>query len=169
MVPDLRFADWNALDWILALIFIASTGLGYWRGVVRTLLGLVGLIGGFLLALGNYLQVGAWLHEKHWIKSQNAAQITAFLLLAALVIIGAQLVARLLQMGIRKAGMGYIDRTLGGAFGAVRGYAIIMALLILPTTVAPQSKLVTTSALAPYFLAVAHDVSFLLPRALRFG
>jgi membrane protein required for colicin V production len=58
---------------------------------------------------------------------------------------------------------------LGGAFGLLRGGVIVVALLVIPTTFAPQSKLVATSILSPYFLGVAHDVSFLLPRSLRFA
>jgi uncharacterized membrane protein required for colicin V production len=119
--------------------------------------------------MGNYLTMGVWMHEKHWISSQSRAWIVAFIALAALVIIAMQLLARLLQIAIRRSGLGYFDRLLGGAVGAVRGVALGTALLILPTAVAPQWKLVTTSTLSPYFFGLAHDVSFLLPRSLRFG
>jgi membrane protein required for colicin V production len=74
-----------------------------------------------------------------------------------------------LHTTIRKSGLGYLDRMLGGAFGLLRGCVIVVALLVIPTTFAPQSKLVATSILSPYFLGVAHDVSFLLPRSLRFA
>jgi membrane protein required for colicin V production len=119
--------------------------------------------------MGNYLQFGIWMHEKHWFRSQTMAGIVAFVALAALVIIAMKLVSRLLQITVRKAGLGYFDRLFGGAFGALRGVALATALLILPTTVAPQWKLVTTSVLSPYFFALAHDVSSLLPRSFRFG
>jgi membrane protein required for colicin V production len=168
-MPDLRFADWNSLDWILVTILVGSTVVGWWRGVIRTLLGLVGMVGGIMLAMGNYLQFGVWMHDKHWINSQTTANIVAFVGLVALVVVAMKLISRLLQITVRKAGLGYFDRLFGGAFGVVRGIALGMALLILPTTVAPQWKLVTTSVLSPYFFALAHDVSFLLPRSLRFG
>jgi membrane protein required for colicin V production len=168
-MPDLRFADWNSLDWLLVAILFSSTVIGWWRGVIRTVLGLVGLLGGFVLATGNYLQFGVWMHEKHWIGSQTAADVLAFVGLLALVIIAMKLVARLMQITVKKSGLGYFDRLLGGAFGVLRGVVLGTALLILPTTVAPQWKLVSTSVLGPYFFALAHDVSSLLPRFLRFG
>jgi membrane protein required for colicin V production len=168
-MSDLRFAQWNLLDWTLTLILLLSLVIGYWRGVVRTLLGLAGLIGGFLLAQGNYLPLSAWLHDRHLIPSATAANIVAFIALFVLVGLGAQLIARMLHSTIRKSGLGYADRMLGGAFGLLRGGVIAVALLIIPTTFAPQSKLVSTSILSPYFLGVAHDVSFLLPRSLRFA
>lgn len=170
MWPEqLKFADYNALDWVLAAIMISSVGIGWWRGVVRTLLGLVGLAGGFLLARGNYLQLGLWLHDKHWIKSELTGGAVAFALLFGMVVTGAHLIARLLQIKIRRSGLGMMDRALGAGFGFVRGSVIAIALLIIPTTFAPQWKVVSTSVLSPYFLGVAHDVSFLLPRSLRFG
>jgi membrane protein required for colicin V production len=169
VISDLRLTQWNLLDWTLVLILLLSMVAGYWRGVVRTLLGLAGLVGGFLLAQGNYLPLGAWLHNAHLIRSPFAASIVAFLLMFALAVVAAQLIARMLHRTIRKSGLGYLDRTLGGAFGLLRGGVIVIALLVIPTTFAPQSKLVATSVLSPYFLGVAHDVSFLLPRSLRFA
>lgn len=169
MISDLRFSQWNFLDWTLALILLVSLVTGYRRGAVRTLLGLLGLAGGFLMAQGNYLQFGAWLHDEHLISSAPTASVVAFIALFALVIVGAQLVARMLHKTIRKSGLGYLDRILGGAFGALRGVVFVVALLVVPTTFAPQWKLVSTSVLSPYFLGVAHDVSFLLPRFLRFA
>jgi membrane protein required for colicin V production len=168
-MSDLRFADWNALDWALLVIMVGSTAIGWWRGVIRTVLGVVGLLGGFVLAMGNYLPFGVWMHEKHWINSQTAASIVAFIALAALVIVAMKLISHLLQITVRKAGLGYFDRLLGGAFGVLRGVVLTWALLILPTTFAPQWKVVSTSVLSPYFFSLAHDVSFLLPRFLRFG
>ncbi|MDP9051036.1 MAG: CvpA family protein [Acidobacteriota bacterium] len=169
MLSELRITQWNGLDWTLVLILVTSLAVGYWRGVVRTLLGLLGLVCGFLLAQGNYLQLGSWIHDRRWIHSAFWAGVIAFVLLFALAVAGAQLVARIMHSTIRKSGLGYVDRVLGGAFGLLRGGVIVVALLIIPTTFAAQSKLVATSILSPYFLGVAHDVSFLLPRSLRFA
>jgi membrane protein required for colicin V production len=162
-------ADWNTVDWLLVLILLVSMVLGWWRGVVRTLLGLVGLAGGFLLARGNYMQLGVWLHDKHLIRSDLAARAASFILLFSLVVAGAQLTGRLLHTTIRKSGLGFVNHALGAGFGLVRGCVIAIALLIIPTAFVPQLKAVSTSVLTPYFLGVAHDVSFVLPRSLRFG
>jgi membrane protein required for colicin V production len=169
VLSELRITQWNGLDWTLVLILVMSLVIGYWRGVVRTLLGLLGLVGGFLLAQGNYLQLGSWIHDRLWIHSAFWAGLFAFLLLFALAVAGAQLVARIVRGTIRKSGLGYLDRVLGGAFGLLRGCVVVVALLIIPSTFVPQSKLMATSILSPYFLGVAHDVSFLLPRSLRFA
>jgi membrane protein required for colicin V production len=169
VLSDLKLAQWNLLDWTLFAILFSSLVFGYWRGAIRTLLGLAGLVGGFVLAQGNYLDFANWLHDKHWVRAGLTASAVAFCVLFALVVTGAHLVARMLHSTIRKSGLGYVDRVVGGAFGLLRGGVIVIALLLIPATFAPQSKLMATSILSPYFLGVAHDVSFLLPRSLRFA
>jgi membrane protein required for colicin V production len=165
----LKLAQWNLLDWTLFAILFSSLVIGYWRGAIRTLLGLAGLVGGFLLAQGNYLQLANWMHDKHWVRAGLTANAVAFCALFALVVTGAHLLARMLHSAIRKSGLGYADRIVGGAFGLLRGAVIVIALLLIPVSFAPQSKMMATSILTPYFLGVAHDVSFLLPRSLRFA
>jgi membrane protein required for colicin V production len=163
----MRWSDiysFNAFDWTLVIIVGFSMLTGFRRGIVRTVLGIIGFAGGFLLACWDYNKLGDWLHTQHYIGSVTAAAVVAFLLLLALVGIGAGLVGRLLRRTVRAAGLGYWDRTLGTIFGLVRGCIFGMALVLIPGTFMPQSKLITTSVLSPYLFAAAHDVSFLLPR-----
>jgi membrane protein required for colicin V production len=162
----MRFTDFysfNVFDWALVLIVGFSMFAGFRRGIVRTLLGILGFVGGFLLACWDYNRLGDWLRAQHWISSVTASAIVAFLMLLALVAIGAALVGRMLRRTVRAAGLGYWDRTLGTIFGLVRGCIFGLALIMIPGTFAPQSKLITTSVLSPYLFAAAHDVSFLLP------
>jgi uncharacterized membrane protein required for colicin V production len=70
------------------------------------------------------------------------------------------------QKTLRAAGLSFLDRTLGVAFGFARGCLIAIALLLVTTNFAPQSQAVTTSVLSPYLFALAHDVSFLVPQYL---
>jgi membrane protein required for colicin V production len=163
----MRVTDWNGFDWMLVLVVGFSVGMGFRRGVVRTVMGLAGFIGGFLLAAGNYTRFGDWINDTHMIASTSTARIVAFLLIVVLVAVVAELVARLLQKTIHAVGLGLVDRSMGAGFGFVRGCMIGIALLMIPTTFAPQSKLITTSILSPYLFAVAHDVSFLVPRYLQ--
>ena len=162
----MKFSDlssFNAFDWALVVIVVFSMFAGFRRGIVRTLLGIVGFVGGFLLACWDYNRLGEWLRQQHWVSSGTAAAIVAFLMLLALVGIGAALVGRMLRRSVRAAGLGYWDRTLGAIFGFMRGCIFGIALVMIPGTFAPQSKLIRTSVLSPYLFAAAHDVSFLLP------
>jgi membrane protein required for colicin V production len=163
----MRLSDWNAFDWLLAGILLFSMASGFRRGFVRTVFGLAGFVGGFLLASWKYIRVGELIIDAGWIKSTTTAMVVAYLLIVVFVALGVELVARILQKSVRAVGLGFMDRMLGGLFGFARGWMIGIALLMIPTSFAPQSKLVATSVLSPYFFAIAHDVSFLVPEYLE--
>ncbi|HEV2618992.1 MAG TPA: CvpA family protein [Acidobacteriaceae bacterium] len=163
----MRVAEWNALDWVLLAVLLFSVAAGFRRGLVRTVLGLAGYVGGFMLASWKYGEVGDWLVGAGWIKSPATARVVAYLLIVVLVVMAAELVARMVHRTLRAVGLSLINRLLGAGFGLVRGAVAGMALLMIPATFAPGSRLVTTSVLSSYFLAGAHDVSFLVPEYLQ--
>ena len=163
----MRVTDWNGFDWMLVLTVGFSVGMGFRRGLVRAVMGLAGFVGGFLLAAWNYTRLGDWIRSTHMIGSTSTARIVAFLLIVGVVAIAVELAARLLQKTIHAVGLGLVDRSLGAGFGLIRGCMIGIALLLIPTTFTPQSKLITTSILSPHLFAVAHDVSFLVPQYLQ--
>ena len=163
----MKLSDWNGFDWLLAGILLFSMIAGLRRGFVRTVFGLAGFVGGFLLASWKYVRVGEMIIDAGWIRSTSAAMVVAYVLIVVFVALGVELVAKILQKSVRSVGLGFMDRMLGGLFGFVRGWMIGIALLMIPATFAPQSKLVATSILSPYFFAVAHDVSFLVPQYLE--
>jgi membrane protein required for colicin V production len=162
----MNMSDWNAFDWVLAGILLFSMAAGFRRGFVRTVFGLTGFVGGFLLASWKYGRVGEMLIDAGWIKSTTTAMVVAYLLIVVFVALGVELVARILQKSVRAVGLGFMDRVTGALFGFARGWMIGIALLMIPSTFAPQSRLVATSVLSPYFFAFAHDVSFLVPQYL---
>ena len=80
----MKFSDlssFNAFDWALVVIVVFSMFAGFRRGIVRTLLGIVGFVGGFLLACWDYNRLGEWLRQQRWVSSGTAAAIVAFLML----------------------------------------------------------------------------------------
>jgi membrane protein required for colicin V production len=160
-------ASWNALDWALMAVLLFSVTAGFRRGLVRTVLGLAGYIGGFVLASWKYVQMGDWITGNGWIESHATARVVAYLLIVALVVMSVELIARLVHKTVQAVGLSFFNRMLGAGFGLVRGGIAGMALLMIPATFAPGSKLVTTSVLSPCFLAVAHDVSFLVPQYMQ--
>jgi membrane protein required for colicin V production len=163
----MRLADWNGFDWFLVLVVVVSMGFGFRRGIVRTVFGFAGFILGFVLAAWNYTWLGDWMNSIHLITSVSTARIAAFLSIVVAISVGVELLARLLQKTVRAVGLGLVDRGLGAGFGFLRGCLVGIALIMIPSTLMPQSKLITGSVLSPYLFAVAHDVSFLVPQYVQ--
>jgi membrane protein required for colicin V production len=162
-----NYTQWNAFDWLLVAIVLVSMIFAFRSGLVRSIFGLMGLIGGFQIATWCYVTVGDWMTPSRLAWPQEARRIFGFLLVVAVVAVALQFAGWGLQKLLRKVGLGPFDRVLGTAFGLARGCIIGLALLMVATTAAPQSELITTSVLTPYLFAVAHDVSFLVPQYLQ--
>lgn len=160
-------ANWNAFDWILVVIVGSSMIMAYRRGLVRAIFGLLGFIGGFQLAAWNYAMVSDLVIQSRIRMSPQTARVVAFAVIVVVVVIVLDVAARLLQVALRQVGLGWFDRLLGAAFGIARGGMMAFIVLMVTIQFAPQSTEVATSALAPYFLAAAHDVSFLVPQYLQ--
>jgi membrane protein required for colicin V production len=157
----------NGFDWILAIVVGFSVVRAVMSGLVRAIFGLLGFVGGFELASWTYVGVGDRINETRWITSQPIARILAFLLVAAVVAAGFDLVGRGLQRSLRAVGLSAFDRILGGALGFARGCLIGIGLLVAVATFAPQSEELMTSVLSPYLFEMAHEVSFLVPQYLQ--
>jgi membrane protein required for colicin V production len=163
----MSLTDFNWFDWILILVVIVSMVLAFRRGLVRALFGMLGFIGGFLIAALSYDKVGDWFNGSKLILAPTTGRIVGFLLIVVAVACVFEIAGRFAQKGLRFMGLTFLDRLLGTAFGFARGCLIGIGLLMVATAFAPQSSMVTTSALSPYFFAVSHDVSFLVPQDLQ--
>lgn len=111
---------------IAALAVVALSILfAYARGVIRSLIGTAAWIIGFVAALVFTPAVGALLPAMP--DAPFLPYVITFIgIFVAAVVIGA-LVAWPLRAVVRKAGMGFLDASLGATFGLVRGMAIMVA------------------------------------------
>jgi membrane protein required for colicin V production len=163
--PVALLAGFNAVDWVLLAILLWSTISAFFRGFFRELFALVGLFIGILLAGLYYLPVAARLRS--FITTAAIREIVAFLLIALGTMVCAGLLGRLLQRTASLIGLGFFDRLLGAVFGAARGCLEAVALITVLAALLPTKSALKNSRLAPYFLAGAHGVSFVVPQGLE--
>ena len=161
----LSLASFTVFDWVLVALLVGSTVRAFLRGFLREAFAIIGLVAGVLLACWNYNALAAILVR--WISTLYTAQIVAFLLIAAGVMILCGLVARMLRSGASVVGLGFLDRLLGAVFGLVRGCLIGVACIMVFAVFVPETPWMENSQLAPYFLAGAHGVSFVVPHDLE--
>ena len=151
----------NPLDWCIALVLAVSTVMAFLRGLIRSLVSLVGILLGVLLAFWYCHALAGWLHR--WITESAAAEVAAFALILIGVIALAALIGRLLKGAASAVGLGFLDRLGGACFGFGRA-VLLLAALLLP--IAPMLQTVPaaqTSVLLPYLLPAAHGISFVVP------
>jgi membrane protein required for colicin V production len=130
----------TALDIAIVLVLVLSMVWGIWRGFVREMLSLAGWVLAFLAANAVAAPLGELLPAS-WARAEVRVLI-AFVVVFVLVLSAATLVAMLLSRLFKAAGLGGVDRTLGGVFGLARGVVILLAVtLAAGLTSAPRHAL----------------------------
>jgi membrane protein required for colicin V production len=113
------------LDWIFLAVLVASLLLGAWRGLVYEVLSVLGWAVSFYAAQWFAPQVATML------PLQSAAEpvryAAAFVLVFIAALFAAGLLAFLLKKLVEAMGLRPVDRTLGAAFGVLRGLILLLA------------------------------------------
>jgi len=148
---------------VVAFLFL-SVVLALFRGLIREVVALVSWVIGVVVALlyaGDLASVFVG-----WRITPAVAQVLAFIALFVGVLIVGGVVGSLLSRMIRAVGLGWVDRLLGGAFGVVRGLAIVLVfVLIAGVTSLPRNAWWQDALLAPPLVSAALEFRDWLPPA----
>lgn len=118
----------TTIDIIILVIVGAGAVLGFMKGFLKQLAGLLGLVAGLLLAKALYATVA----ERVFLPltdSLTVAQVIAFVAIWLAVPLVFLLVASLLTKAMEAVALGGVNRLLGAGLGAVK-YALLVSLLI---------------------------------------
>ena len=156
----------NGLDWFLVVVGIISLARGIFRGAVSQLFGIAGVVGGLLLAAHSYESVSRQLSGV-FPGLPGAAGITFFVLFLLTwfcVAVAGYYTGRML----RRTGLGFLDRSLGGVMGLAKAFVLaVLVIGLLTVLLAPKSPLLAQSFLAPYVRQVAQFVLKATPKNLQ--
>ncbi|KJS72644.1 MAG: CvpA family protein [Serpentinimonas sp.] len=117
-----------AVDIFLLLLLLASLLIGAWRGLVYEVLSLSAWVAAFFLAQWWAEEAAAWLPLAELDPPLPFALGFALVFVATVFVGG--LLAWLIKKGVEQVGLRPIDRTLGAAFGLLRGVVILLALTL---------------------------------------
>lgn len=115
-------------DWILLAVLLASLLLGAWRGLVYEVMSVLGWVAAFVVAPWWAPDVAAWLPMEG--AAEPVRYAAAFVLVFVAVAFAAGLVAWLTKKLVESIGLRPVDRTLGAAFGLLRGVVLLLALAV---------------------------------------
>ena len=115
----------SSLDLAIVVVLGLSMAWGIWRGFVREILSLAGWVLAFLAANAVAAPIGDALPEG--LARPELRVLIAFVVVFVFVLSAMTLVAMLLSKLFRRAGLGGVDRTLGGFFGLARGIVLLLA------------------------------------------
>jgi len=116
------------IDYTLIIIIALSALYGFFRGIVREILSLIGWVFSFWVALkyshnltGLFEGMGA---------NEGLLYGVSFVALLLLTLIACTLISYVTGKFIKLSGMGFVDRGIGAVFGIFRGLLIATALVL---------------------------------------
>lgn len=117
------------IDWLFIALLVVTSLTGFLRGLVREALGLAAWVLALLAARLLAEPVADLMSG--FIDSADGRLVLAFVLVIFAVILLCGIVIRMLHAAVVWVGMGWFNRVMGAAFGAVKGAAILVLATIL--------------------------------------
>ena len=155
----------TGLDYAVLGVFSLSSAWGLWRGLVREVISLAGWVMAFLAA--NLLAAPLAEAIGPSISSPELRVIVAFVAIFIVTLTITTLAAVLLSKALKAAGLGGLDRTLGGLFGVARAVLIALAFaLVAGLTSLPRHPIWKESWIGPVLGRTALELRPWLPPAL---
>ena len=125
-------------DWILAGVLVLSLLLGAWRGLVYEVLSVLGWAVSFYAAQWFAPEVARMLP---WpTASEPVRYAAAFVLVFIAALFVAGLLAAMVKKLVDAIGLRPVDRTLGAAFGVLRGLILLLAATVVIEMTALKSS-----------------------------
>lgn len=157
----------NWIDLVLALVIACSIIAGFSAGFARVAVGFAAMILGIFFGFWFYGIVAGYFID--YVTSRAIANLIGFFVILALVLIAGAVVGRILAKFFKWAGLSWLDRLMGGAFGLLRGFLIAAAMATVLLAFAPQPPppSVVDSQLLPYVIDASNALAALTPREIK--
>ncbi|MFH0809736.1 MAG: CvpA family protein [Pseudomonadota bacterium] len=160
----------SVLDMVFALIAFLAVLRGVYRGAIREVAAIAGLVLGIYFASHYYQQVGeyllAHLGPSTWV-SRPFGHIGAYVLIVLSIYIVFSLLRHLLRNAFTVIFSATADRALGGFLGFLEATILSAAVLMALTAFLPAGHdILLHSRLAPHFIPVADRVAVAVPGQL---
>lgn len=156
----------NTLD-IVFCVILAFLGLrGIFRGMVKEVASILGLLLGFVLANTYHAQLSPMLEDL--LGGPGMANLVAYLGIFLGVVAAVFLLASLIRKILKMIMLGWVDSIGGGALGLFKG-ALLCSIIVLALTAFLPSKsaLLTESSIVPYVNTFNTMLSNALPKEMR--
>lgn len=152
----------------ILVITILAYGLirGIFRGLVRELSSIVGILGGFYAAYTYYPQVANLI--SHLIENPYYLNIISYLIIFSTVVIIVGILAVIIKYLLNIAYLGWVDRVSGALFGLLKAGLVVCVLFIVLTAFLPDSSTtIRTAKFSPYIAGTSEVMAKVLSNKMK--
>jgi membrane protein required for colicin V production len=156
----------NLFDVVILVVVSFCLVRGLFRGFIREVSSIVGVLAGFYGAGTYYPLVEPFFSQ--WMDNPGYRKMISFFVLFCAILIVVNLVAALIRYLLNIVFLGWVDRLCGLVFGAAKGLIIVSVLLIVVTTLLPKNTaFVAESRLGSHVATVSEVMSVLVSREMQ--
>jgi membrane protein required for colicin V production len=154
-------------DFILLAVIVGFLIKGLGGGFARVGVGFIATVVGIFCAFWSYGTPAAWIMP--YVNSRPVANLLGFLVILIIFGIAGSVVGNILGSLFRWAGLSWLDRVGGAAFGLVQGVVVAVALVtvVLACSPEPPPDVVARSSVVPYLLGPSRVMAAMIPRELH--
>ena len=156
----------NPFDIFIIIIISYSIVRGLFRGLVKEVSSIIGVLGGFYAAYSYYPMVAKLLSGL--IKEPSYLSILSFLIIFCGILIVISILGVVIKYLLNVAFLGWIDRICGVGFGLIKGVLIVTVIFIILTTfLSKGTPLIKKSILAPHVIWISEQMVGLVSDDMR--
>lgn len=157
----------NLLDYLLISILGYCLVRGIFRGLVKELSSIVGVLGGFYAAYTYYPQLAKPL--SHWIVNTGYCNILSFLILFVGIFLVVSVTGVLIKHLMNIVFLGWVDRVCGALFGTIKGVMITTVVILTLTTFLPNNAaILRESLLSRHMMSLSAALVKVVPEKMKY-
>lgn len=156
----------NPFDILVVTILAYGLIRGIFRGLVREISSILGVLGGFYAAYTYYPRVARLISD--WISNPAYLNIVSYLAVFSIVVIVVGILAVVIKYLLNIAYLGWVDRICGALFGLLKGGLVSCILFIVLTAFLPKgAPLIKNATLSPAIATVSEVMAKVLSRDMK--
>ncbi|MGD9309201.1 MAG: CvpA family protein [Desulfosarcina sp.] len=156
----------NPFDILMIIILAYGLIRGIFRGLVRELASIIGVLGGFYAAYSYYPYVSRLITA--WITNPAYLNILSYLIIFSLVVVIVGILAVVIKYLLNIAYLGWVDRVSGALFGVFKSVLVICVVFIVLTAFLPKgSPLIKDAALSPHVAKLSEVMAKVLSKDMK--
>ncbi len=156
----------NPFDILIILILGYCLVRGLFRGLVKEVSSIIGVLGGFYAGFTYYPKLVNLLSEL--IHNSAYLNILSFMIIFCTVLVLVNVLGIIIKYLLNISFLGWVDRIGGVVFGVVKGGLIVSILFIALTTFLPKkSAFIKNSTLAPHVAQVSEKMSEVVSKEMK--
>ncbi len=156
----------NPFDMLIIVILAFCVIRGFFRGFIKELSSIVGVLGGCYAAYTYYPRVAIFFSKL--ISDTAYLNIFSSLIIFCVILLTINYIGNFITFILKIVFLGWFNRVCGVGFGAIKGFLIVLAFFITFTSFLPKnSPFLTNSVLSPHISTISEEMTKLFSKKMQ--